>query len=215
MRSLPLLTGNACALCCLMVAVVGNATLAQTTGTVSPSAENSPNEEPPPGGCMPIGLTASGEIVFPFQCKDFIERHKAAKRKPTALDDEKPNATEEKTTAVEAKPVVETKPPVEEKLVIEAKPVVKEKPAVEANPVITEKRVPADEEKAAAKQPESVATKIDRPETELIVKTPSPRHVELDTRKHAGGPPDCTRFRTYDPTSQTYRAYDGQLRPCR
>jgi hypothetical protein len=211
MRLLPVRTANACALCCLTVAIIGNAALAQTTGTVNSSTpvENSPNEGPPPGGCMPIGLTASGEIVFPFQCKDFIERHKTAKPKPTALDDEKPNAAKEKKPAVEATPVFEAMPAVEQKPVVEAKP------ATEANPAITEKRVPAEEEKAPAKQPESVATKIDPPETELVVKTPSPRHVELETRKHAAGPPGCTRFRTYDPTSQTYRAYDGQLRPCR
>jgi hypothetical protein len=98
MRLLPVRTANACALCCLTVAIIGNAALAQTTGTVNSSTpvENSPNEGPPPGGCMPIGLTASGEIVFPFQCKDFTERHKTAKPKPTALDDEKPNAAKEK-----------------------------------------------------------------------------------------------------------------------
>ena len=43
-------------------------------------------EDVPPGGCMPIGLTASGEIVFPIQCKEFIERQrgKAVERKPAA-----------------------------------------------------------------------------------------------------------------------------------
>jgi hypothetical protein len=29
------------------------------------------------GGCLPIGVTASGEIVFPFTCKAFIERLRA------------------------------------------------------------------------------------------------------------------------------------------
>src|ERR1700758_2805925 len=104
MPILPIRTVDACALCCVMVAIIGKTAFAQTTGAISPSAppaESSPSEEPPPGGCMPIGLTASGEIVFPFQCKDFIEKHKAAKPKPTALDDEKPNAAKETKPAVE------------------------------------------------------------------------------------------------------------------
>ena len=37
---------------------------------------------------MPIGLTASGEIVFPIQCKEFIERQRgqALEQKATALE---------------------------------------------------------------------------------------------------------------------------------
>ena len=47
---------------------------------------------------MPIGLTASGEIVFPIQCRELIERQrgKAVEQKPAAV--------EEKTIAVEEKP---------------------------------------------------------------------------------------------------------------
>ena len=38
---------------------------------------------------MPIGLTASGEIVFPIQCKEFIERQRgqAVERKPAAVEE--------------------------------------------------------------------------------------------------------------------------------
>ena len=38
---------------------------------------------------MPIGLTASGEIVFPIQCKEFIElqRGQAVERKPAAVEE--------------------------------------------------------------------------------------------------------------------------------
>jgi hypothetical protein len=38
---------------------------------------------------MPIGLTVSGEMVFPFQCKEFIERHrgKAVEQKPAAVEE--------------------------------------------------------------------------------------------------------------------------------
>jgi len=30
----------------------------------------------PPGGCMPIGLTARGDMVFPMQCRELIERER-------------------------------------------------------------------------------------------------------------------------------------------
>src|SRR3977135_1594780 len=73
----------------LLLTAMSGAALAQTTGTVDPSpapAEPSVKEDVPPGGCMPIGLTASGEIVFPIQCKEFIERQrgKAVEQKPSA-----------------------------------------------------------------------------------------------------------------------------------
>ena len=72
-----------------LLTVTSGAAFAQTTGTVDPSrapAEPSIKEDVPPGACMPIGLTASGEIVFPIQCKEFIERQrgKAMERKPAA-----------------------------------------------------------------------------------------------------------------------------------
>jgi hypothetical protein len=49
----------------LLLTVMSGAALAQTTGTVNPSPAPEPSvkEDAPPGGCMPIGLTASGEIV--------------------------------------------------------------------------------------------------------------------------------------------------------
>src|SRR4051812_15043072 len=75
----------------LLLTAMSGAALAQTTGTVDPSpapAEPSVEEEVPPGGCMPIGLTASGEIVFPIQCKEFIERQRgrAVEQRPTAVE---------------------------------------------------------------------------------------------------------------------------------
>ena len=69
------------ALCVVLLGVMTGAALAQITGTVNPSAVPA---ETPDGGCKPIGLTASGEAVFPFQCKEFIERQKAANQKNAA-----------------------------------------------------------------------------------------------------------------------------------
>ena len=87
----------------LLLSGTSGAALAQTTGTVNPSptqAEPSTKGDVPPGGCMPIGLTASGEIVFPIQCRELIERQrgKAVEQKPAAVD--------EQPVAVEDKPVV-------------------------------------------------------------------------------------------------------------
>jgi hypothetical protein len=80
------------------------AALAQTTGTVNPSsapADASAKEDVPPGGCMPIGLTASGEIVFPIQCRELIERErgKTMEQKPVAVE-QKPAAKQSESEDV-------------------------------------------------------------------------------------------------------------------
>jgi hypothetical protein len=95
----------------LLLALTSGAALAQTTGTVTPGdapAEPSAKEDVPPGGCMPIGLTASGEIVFPIQCRELIERQrgKAVEQKPAAVE-EKPVAKQsEAPTPESSNPVV-------------------------------------------------------------------------------------------------------------
>jgi BA14K-like protein len=93
----------------LLLSVMSGAALAQITGTVNPSpapAEPSAKEDVPPGGCMPIGLTASGEIVFPIQCREFIERQrgKAVEQNPAAVE-EKPAAKQSEGVAPEISPV--------------------------------------------------------------------------------------------------------------
>jgi hypothetical protein len=68
--------------CLAMCAALSGTAEAQNTGTVTPAPESTAAEpsmkDPPAGGCMPIGITASGEVVFPLQCKEFIEQHKAS-----------------------------------------------------------------------------------------------------------------------------------------
>lgn len=39
--------------------------------TEAPKAANVPT-----GGCMPIGLTARGELVFPMQCREILDRER-------------------------------------------------------------------------------------------------------------------------------------------
>jgi hypothetical protein len=42
----------------------------------SAQAEVSKPDNVPAGGCMPIGLTAGGDLVFPMQCRELIERER-------------------------------------------------------------------------------------------------------------------------------------------
>jgi hypothetical protein len=98
----------------LLLTVMSGAALAQTTGTVNQSpapAEPSVKEDVPPGGCMPIGLTASGEIVFPIQCKELIERQrgKAVEQKPAVVE-EKAAKQSEGVAPENSKPVIIIKP---------------------------------------------------------------------------------------------------------
>jgi hypothetical protein len=65
--------------------------LAQTTiGPNTTAAEPAAKRDPPPGGCMPIGLTASGEMVFPLSCKTLIERYTADRRRPADAETTSP-----------------------------------------------------------------------------------------------------------------------------
>jgi BA14K-like protein len=84
----------------LLLSVMSGAALAQTTGTVTPDpapAKPLVSQDVPPGGCMPIGLTASGEIVFPIQCRALIEQHRGKDLNPTpATVEQKPAAVEDK-----------------------------------------------------------------------------------------------------------------------
>ena len=105
-RVIARLAGPACfaAALWLMISIVaGGVALAQTTAvnsTSAPAEASLKQDELPPGSCTPIGLTASGEIVFPFQCKDLIERErgKAVEPKPAAAN-ERPPVTQAKAEA--------------------------------------------------------------------------------------------------------------------
>jgi hypothetical protein len=56
-----------------LLALVSGTAFAQDTSAVPPNPTPAPaGEDVPPGGCMPIGVTAAGEMVFPFQCKEFL-----------------------------------------------------------------------------------------------------------------------------------------------
>ena len=88
-----------------LTAIAGTA-FAQTMGSVESTYERQPDKDGmPPGDCMPIGLTASGEIVFPFACNALIERQRGAvdALKPAARD-ERPVPAEKGDTPPAAAP---------------------------------------------------------------------------------------------------------------
>jgi len=91
----------------VLLALMSGAVLAQTTGTVNPSATPAApagKEDVPPGGCMPIGMTASGRrMVFPIQCKAIIERErgKAVEQNPSAVE-HKPAAKQSEAVRLRA-----------------------------------------------------------------------------------------------------------------
>jgi hypothetical protein len=43
---------------------------------VSPKAPTQKDDDVPGGECTPIGVTASGKLVFPMQCEAFLEPHR-------------------------------------------------------------------------------------------------------------------------------------------
>jgi hypothetical protein len=45
-------------------------------GEVSPKVPTQKDDDVPTGSCTPIGVTASGKLVFPMQCKELLERHR-------------------------------------------------------------------------------------------------------------------------------------------
>jgi BA14K-like protein len=201
----------------LFFAVMGSAAVAQTTGTATPGtapARSSANDDVPPGGCMPIGLTVSGEIVFPIQCKEFIERH----RGPAA--DNTPDAAEQKPAAAESKPaVVEPKPTALEQkpaAVEEKAAAVEQKPAaVEQKSDVVEQKPAAVEQKAAATQSEAVTPEKSPPATRPAETVPLPKRAEHLPRERTASASGCQHYRSYDPASRTYRSFDGQRRACR
>ena len=182
-------------------------TLSQTMGPANPGA--APTESSAPGGnCAPIGLTVSGEIVFPFQCREFIERQKAANRTTATGEKQKPTPADQKPDAAEAKTVAKQSAATE-------KPATAVKPMTAERPAAAEEKPAALVEKTAAKQPESAVPEDSKPALETVGTVPLPRRAERQARERSIGPPGCTHFRSYDRASGTYRAYDRQRRPCR
>jgi hypothetical protein len=235
-------------LCCVLM-VMGGIARAQTGGPADPSpvpAQSAKDDDmPPPGACKPIGLTVSGEVVFPLECRAFIER---ALNSKTAVAVTKPSSLEPKPSAVQSEPAAtvargpaagekpadvaekpataEERPASAESKSVEAKSVepksVETKPVetkpVETKPVETMLPDPnSSEPKTAAKPSEEAAPDNSQVSTGALEVVPLPPTKRFDgrLRAQATSAPSCTHFRTYDATAGTYRGFDGKIRPCR
>jgi hypothetical protein len=210
----------------LLLVVAGLEARAQTTGSIKPGSDRTDTpakDEPPPGGCMPIGVTASGEVVFPFLCKGFIEQHKAANEKPAAsgdvagkpaVGDGPPNSDDKRA----ATPPGEVAP----KAAAPAAEVAKEGQGPSPTPAASDERRPAGddqpehaEETRAAKPADTAAAAAASSTSEPAGPAPLPKREPRKPREGSAGPPGCTRFRSYDPGSGTYVDYSGRRQACR
>lgn len=225
------------------VLLISAATLPGLLGVSGPSvaqqADSQPrasDDGPPPGGCTPIGVTASGDIVFPMTCKDFIERHKAADRAATAAET-KP-ATPQASKVPDAVEPARAPAPAEgtkalttgEASKASATADVSAPAAVEASKApsapVSAKMDEKDAKPAAATAPaDEAAASVTKqaavaPATDDAIKssaepaTTSALDKRTRGRSRVAGSPDCTRYRTYNAASRTYRDFNGQRRSC-
>ena len=222
--------------------------LGMSSACVAQSSDSQPrssDDGPPPGGCTPIGITVSGEIVFPMTCKDFIERHKAADRAATAVETKPAGAQASKAPdAVEparAPPAAEaSKAPGAAETgnaqttgeagraaataelspapaAVEARkaPMAPDsaKSSDQNDPKPAEAKAPADEAvRPVTKQAAIAAEGADtgKPGTEPATTAA----LSKRGRARLAGSPDCTRYRTYNAASRSYRDFNGQRRSC-
>ncbi len=171
----------------ILFMVMGGPLFAQTTGSTEPSAKK---DDLPPGSCMPIGLTVSGEVVFPFQCKEFIDRLKGAKQKAAV--------TEDKNSTADEGPVAGYNSPIPPKI-----------------DVVPTQGPAAAEQKTVAKQEDSVTPESSKPADKPAETAPLQKRVGREPHERGIGPPGCTRFRSYDLISGTYKSLDGRRLSCR
>jgi len=203
---------------------MGSAGVAQPSN-LQPRAESS-EDGPPPGGCNPIGVTASGEIVFPMTCKDFIERHKAEDR-PSSAAETKP-ATAETGKAPSTAEADKSSAIADVNTAPAAVGGNKAPTAVEANkaPIAADPDKPDDKKPVAAKdaadeaaQPVAKHAAVATPPADIINSATDPATTaglpkRARAKNRVAGTPACTKFRTYDAASATYRDFGGQRRPC-
>jgi hypothetical protein len=202
--------------------VMNGAALAQTTGSVNPNpspAEPSASVDVPPGGCMPIGLTAAGEIVFPIQCKEFIERErgKAVEQKPVAT--EQAATTPSRESAAPANKPENSKP--------ENSKLENGESEISKSEISKPDTSKPEISKLENSKPENSESEISKPETskppeEVVETSATPKRLDREPRQrlkqetsNSNGSYGCQHYRTYDRESATYMSYDGHRRACR
>jgi len=220
-RLLGLPTGFAsriCALCTVLPMLTSAAALAQSTNAANPPPAPAQSSVPDEAGsgCEPIGLTASGEVVFPFRCKGVIELQRAAATKPA---DPTPAPV---ASVVQEKPQEKPQEKLQEKL--QAQPQAQPVAAAAKTAAI---RHPASVAPANAKrtaQPVDVTHSLKSAETKPVDAKPVETKPVETTKgiqqvagaihEHGAGPPGCTQFQSYNAVSATYLGFDGQRHPC-
>jgi len=281
-------TGLLCGVFLFQVAIgLSGAQSAEPAGAPSlqPSGEvakDTAKDGGPFGGCEPIGMTASGELVFPLECKKLIKKPAEA---PVAADDKA--AADDKTASTDAKPVTpsqsaaaenpastDSKAGTSEAAVVAPatsaehkhqgsadKPDAQHKPASldsalvakpsVAKPAVTKqtlakptvikpslsKAAPGKSVEAAAKDTakdtaakaaqadaakSARATRVASTRPMIVLAKPMaaatavPAKPQSDDkpRLRTAGMPACMQFRSYNPTTKSYRGYDGHIYAC-
>ncbi|MGJ4892992.1 BA14K family protein [Bradyrhizobium sp. HKCCYLS3077] len=139
---------------------------------------------------MPIGITAAGDVVFPFACKDLIDLHRGKKEQTSAATEAGRAPAAHDGSAEGAADAVKTTGTV----------------AAQARPQASgggESRT----NDGASGQPQPLAQEKD-PSGEK-------RTEPKVSRSSPGDPVGCTSFRSYDPKTESYRDFGGRRRPCR
>ena len=178
----------------VVFAMTGGLALAQTTGTVTPNPPPQPSDtnDVPLGSCMPIGVTAAGDLVFPYQCKALLDKTRG-------------RAAADETAAAVNRPVADAPAVSDEKSASQDSAVVEKQPEPSA-----EKQPDQPIQKQTAATPEDVTRSI-----EIPVKAAAPsRRARHELRKRIAGSSGCTHYRTYNSASATYRDYGGHVRQC-
>lgn len=174
-------------LCYLLLSAGGAiAQPADTSMSASGAAAVSP-EQPPPGGCMPIGITAAGDVVFPFACKDLIDLHRG-KGPQTPLQ---PDVSQAPAPRDGADPTADT---------------------IKATGSVAIGQQSRGAELEGINGADGASAQPVPPDNE---KPELNRGKRKTSRASRGDPVGCTSFRTYDPKTESYRDFNGRRRPCR
>jgi hypothetical protein len=169
MRKLSFKAGQTGVVCgFFLLQVVISSAFGQSAGTLAaapaPPVDSADTKDSAPfGGCEPIGMTASGELVFPLECKHKIQLQPAplASEEKTSIGDDKPVATGETNPAVVDAPdkAAGDKPALEPKAAtLEDKPITAPPAASDAKPAAAETLAVVDKMPARAEQKPVEAT---------------------------------------------------------
>jgi hypothetical protein len=224
------------ALCSVLLMLTGAAARAQSADpAAAPPAPAQPSvQDQGSGDCEPIGLTASGEIVFPFRCKDMVERQRAAVTKLSepkpAVADAAPVVQEKLPAQPPAHPVAAAAkmtavhPPHPKIVAVHAagaashaaRPAVQpaHSPNLEKSAEKPTDAKPVDAKSADAKSADAKTADAKTVDAKPVETTKSIQQVAGKAHEHRMGPRGCTQFQSYDAVSASYLGFDGQRHPC-